>query len=578
MLLSIVALVFSVALGLVLPLVIRSLVDSVFADFNTQLLNQLVVGLIIVFILQAIFSFIHRLSLAYVGERAIADIRIAVYTHLLRLSLTFYANQRTGELVSRLTNDLSLLQTAITNNVVALIRQVLTLFGAAILLFLLNWRLTLFILVGIPIITIVMVLLGRKIREASRMVQDALAEAANVLQETTAGIRIVKSFAREPYEIGRFSSRVNETYRAAMYRARIGAFLGPFIGFIAFTSITLTLWYGSLEVIAGRLTAGGLVAYLIYTLMVAAPIATLAGLYTQFQSALGASERVFGLMDTKADIVDKPGAMHLPPVQGEVIFDQVSFDYTETIPVLDDISFSARPGQVTALVGPSGAGKTTLVNLIPRFYEVMQGGIRVDGFDVRDVMVDSLREQIGIVPQETILFSATVLENIRYGRLDASDDEVIAAARAANAHQFISEDLEDGYETVVGEMGVKLSGGQRQRVAIARAILKAPRILILDEATSALDSESERLVQEALERLMQGRTTFVIAHRLSTITKADRILVLDKGRLVEQGAHGELMTNSEGLYRRLHQMQFSFDSEGELLEHDEFAPIFNQVS
>ncbi len=578
MLVSIVALVFSVALGLVLPLVIRSLVDSVFVDFNTQLLNMLVGGLIIVFILQALFGFIHRLSLSYVGERAIADIRIAVYTHLLRLSLTFYANQRTGELVSRLTNDLSLLQTAITDSVVALIRQILTLIGAAILLFLLNWRLTLFILVGIPIITLVMMLLGRRIREASRMVQDALAEAANVLQETVGGIRIVKSFAREPYEIGRFSARVNETYRAAMYRARISAVLGPFIGFIAFTSITLTLWFGSMEVIAGRLTAGGLVAYLVYTLMVAAPIATIAGLYTQFQSALGASERVFGLMDTVPDITDKPGAMALPHVKGEVIFDHVSFDYTEAIPVLEDISFSARPGQLTALVGPSGAGKTTLVNLIPRFYEVMEGGISIDGFDVRDVIVDSLREQIGIVPQETILFSDTVMENIRYGRLDASDDEVIEAAVAANAHQFISDDLENGYETVVGEMGVKLSGGQRQRVAIARAILKAPRILILDEATSALDSESERLVQEALERLMRGRTTFVIAHRLSTITKADRILVLDKGRLVEQGAHAELMANSDGLYRRLHQMQFSFDVEGKLLLDEEIAADFSPVS
>jgi subfamily B ATP-binding cassette protein MsbA len=508
-----------------------------------------------------------------VGERAIADIRISVYTQLLRLSLTFYANQRSGELVSRLTNDLSLLQTAITDNVVGLIRQILTLLGAAILLFLLNWRLTLFILIGIPIITLVMLLLGRRIREASRMVQDALAEAANVLQETVGGIRIVKSFAREPYEIGRFSARVNETYRAAMYRARISAVLGPFIGFIAFTSITLTLWFGSLEVIAGRLTAGGLVAYLVYTLMVAAPIATIAGLYTQFQSALGASERVFGLMDTKPDIRDKPGARSLPHVQGEVIFNHVSFDYTETIPVLEDISFRARPGQVTALVGPSGAGKTTLVNLIPRFYDVMEGEIRIDGYDVRDIEVDGLREQIGIVPQETLLFSDTVMENIRYGRLDASDDEVIEAARAANAHQFISEDLENGYETVVGEMGVKLSGGQRQRVAIARAILKAPRILILDEATSALDSESERLVQEALERLMQGRTTFVIAHRLSTITRADWILVLDKGSLVEQGAHDELMANNKGLYYRLHQMQFSFPIEGELLVYDDPVSI-----
>jgi subfamily B ATP-binding cassette protein MsbA len=405
-----------------------------------------------------------------------------------------------------------------------------------------------------------MVFLGRKIRGASRMVQDRLAEAASVVEETTAGIRIVKSFAREEHEIARFSARVNETFTAAMRRARIAAVLGPLIGFMAFASITVTLWFGSYEVLQGRLTAGGLVAYLVYTMMVAAPVASLAGLYAQFQSALGAAERLFALLDTHSDIITRPDVPALPPVSGEVVFDQVHFDYAKGTPVLRGVSFCARPGQLIALVGPSGAGKSTLVNLIPRFYDVRTGRITIDGNDIRDVNVHSLRSQIGLVPQETILFSDTVATNIRYGRLDATQEEVEVAARAANAHKFIVDDLPLGYETPVGERGIKLSGGQRQRVAIARAILKDPRILILDEATSSLDSESEALVQEALERLMAGRTSFVIAHRLSTVLNADRILVLNRGRVVEQGTHAELLGDRHGLYARLYRMQFADDT------------------
>lgn len=557
MFVSIVALLFSVALGLILPLVIRNLVDVVLIDKNQLRLNQIAAGLIIVFIAQAIFSLVHRLSLAYVGERAIADIRIEVFSHLQTLSLKFFAERRTGELVSRLTNDVSLLQEAITNNLVALLRQAITLIGAAILLFFLNWRLTLVILTGIPIITLVMVTLGKRIRAASVTVQDRLAGAASILEETTSGVRIVKSFTREAYEITRFAQEVNATFRAAMERARVASVLGPFIGFLAFASITLTLWFGSYEVIQGRLTAGGLVAYLVYTMLVASPIASLAGLYTQFQSALGAAERLFALLDTTADVQSRPGAPILPPVAGEVVFEGVSFHYAEEAPVLHNVSFHARPGQTIALVGPSGAGKSTLINLIPRFYDPIAGRVLVDGQDVRDVDLNSLRTQVGLVPQETILFSDTVEANIRYGKLDATMEEVEQAARAANAHEFIMSALTEGYATRVGERGVKLSGGQRQRVAIARALLKNPRILILDEATSSLDSASENLVQEALERLMAGRTSFVIAHRLSTILQADWILVLDGGHVVEQGRHAELLENDQGLYRYLYEMQFA---------------------
>ena len=556
MVVSIIALLFSVGLGLILPLVVRNLVDLILVDNDLPQLNRLAIGLFLVFILQSIASFFHRLSLAYVGENAVVDIRVEIYSHLQALSLRFFGDFRTGEIVSRITNDTSMLQSAITDDLVALLRQVITLVGAAVLLFWLDWRLTLIILLGVPFITLTMVWLGRKIRKESKIVQDALAKSASVVEETTVGVRIVKSFTRERYEIDRFSRAVEEIYAAAMRRARISATLGPIIGFLAFTSITITLWFGAYEVIQGQMTAGDLVAYLIYTMMVAAPIASLAGLYARFQGAIGATERLFDLLDEKPDIISKPDATVLPALRGEVRFEQVSFTYSADIPVLNEVSFEAQPGQVIALVGPSGAGKTTLVSLIPRFWDVNEGKVFIDGFDIRDVDLVSLREQIGIVPQETILFADSVFANIQYGNLDATKEQVEAAAKAANAHDFILSDLPEGYQTEVGERGVKLSGGQRQRVAIARAILKDPRILILDEATSSLDSESEGLVQEALEHLMQSRTSFVIAHRLSTVTNADWVLVLNEGRLVEQGTHQSLLEDSGGLYARLYEIQF----------------------
>jgi subfamily B ATP-binding cassette protein MsbA len=551
------ALVVSSLLGLVLPLVVRNLVDFVFVDKDFADLNRVTVALVVVFVFQSLFTFIQQMALAYVGEHAVADIRIDVYTHLQELPLSFYAERRTGELVSRLTNDVALLQQSITWNLVILLRQVITIVGAAALLFWLDWRLTLLILLVVPIITLTMVYLGGRIRAASVGVQDALAEVSSVAEETTRGVRIVKSFARETHEVGRFSGAVMKLYHAAMHRARTNAMLAPIIGLIASITITGILYYGGSQVILGRLTPGDLIAYLIYTVLIASPVAIMADLYGQFQAAIGASQRMLDLLDTPPELADAPDATPLPPVAGDVIFDSVSFHYTTAIDVINDVSFVARAGQLIALVGPSGAGKSTLVNLIPRFYDVVAGCVTIDGLDVRDVTLRSLREQIGIVPQETLLFSGTVYDNIRYGRLEATRAEIEAAAMAANAHRFIVDDLAEGYETTVGEHGVKLSGGQRQRIAIARAILKDPRILILDEATSSLDSASESLVQEALERLMVGRTSFVIAHRLSTVLNADWILVMNRGAIVEQGTHAALLLNPDGLYAQLYRMQFA---------------------
>jgi subfamily B ATP-binding cassette protein MsbA len=550
-----VALVAGTLLGLLMPLVVRTVIDVVFVERNLALLNRFTAVLALIFLGQALFSFVNRYQSAYIGERVVADLRQQLYRHLVTLSLRFFADRRTGELVSRVINDVTTLQAAVTDNLITLLQQSLTLVGGVIFLFWLDWRLTSVILAGIPVVTLTMVYLGRKIRRAATEVQDRLAEAAAVVDESIGGIRIVKSFAREAYEAARFANSIEATFQAAMQRVKISAILAPTIGFMAFMSLTITLWFGGYEVIQGYLSPGELVAFLIYTLLVAGPIAAFSGLYSQFQSALGATERLFELLDLQADIADAPNAQSLPTIVGRVCFEEVSFEYDSSLPVLRQVSLTAAPGQVMALVGPSGAGKTTLVNLLSRFYDVSAGRITIDGHDIRHVTSLSLRQQIGIVPQETALFSDTIRENIRYGNLDATQAEIEVAAQAANAHEFITK-LPQGYDTRVGERGIKLSGGQRQRVAIARAILKNPRILILDEATSSLDSESEQFVQEALERLMKGRTTFVIAHRLSTIINADWIVVMEHGRIVEQGRHSTLVGRKDGLYHKLHAMQF----------------------
>ncbi|ARA93965.1 ABC transporter ATP-binding protein [Rhodothermaceae bacterium RA] len=542
------------AIWLVVPLGLRSLLDAVFVEANGRLLDRMALGLVVLFLVQALVGFGGRYLLEWTGERIVADLRQRLYAHLNRLDFRFFANQRTGDLTSRLTNDVSSVRNAVTNALVNLLTQALTLAGSVVLMVTLNWRLSLIIFAVVPPTTLAARYFGRKIRVLARAIQDRLADTTAVAEEALMAVRLVKAFAREPYEVQRYNAAVENLFGEARRRVVISQIFWSVVGTTFMMALVAIFWFGGTEVLAGRLTAGDLVAFIFYAFNIARSVGGLSQLYTVFNSAAGASERIFELLDTTPEVRDAPGAATLPPVRGAVRFEDVSFQYEPGRPVLRGITLSVEPGETVALVGPSGAGKTTLLNLIPRFYDPTAGRLLVDGHDLRGVTLRSLRTQIAVVPQEVHLFGTSIRENIRYGRLDATDAEIEAAARAANAHAFI-EALPNGYDTTVGERGLKLSGGQRQRIAIARALLRDARILLLDEATSSLDSASEALVQEALERLMTDRTTFIIAHRLSTVLHADRIVVLDRGRIVQQGTHAALVAE-DGLYRDLAALQF----------------------
>ncbi len=541
---------------LAIPWIIgKGLIDSaLLKEKNLDLLNLIALGLVGLLGIKALFSFGQSYLTHLVSTKVITDLRNVLYRHLQYLSLGFYKKKHTGEIISRVVNDVEVIQNAVTAFLSSFFANILVFIGVLGFIFYMNWRLSLCVLAILPFLAFAMGKFGTWIKEFSGFVQSKMADISSRLEETISGIEVVKSFTMERHEIEKFR-RINlKMLQLIIRRARVIAALTPLMETLAFIGLIAILWYGGREVVQGELTMGELITFLGYIGIAVNPLSQISQAYGFFQQAIASAERVFEILDTPPEITEIPGAKEMPSIKGQIKFESISFGYNERDLVLENISLTVEPGEKVALVGVSGVGKTTLVSLVPRFYDPTSGRITIDGYDIKKVKVASLREQISIVPQETILFSGTIRDNITYGSREANQEEIIAAASQANIHDFILS-LPQGYDTEIGERGVKLSGGERQRIAIARAILRNPRILILDEATSALDTQTEAQVKEALDKLLENRTSFIIAHRLSTIMGANRVVVLNNKKIDQIGSHEELLAQG-GIYTQLYQAQF----------------------
>ncbi|MDN3673535.1 ABC transporter transmembrane domain-containing protein [Flavobacterium branchiarum] len=555
---GLVFLLFTGATALAFPKLMGMLIDCVKNKDNSEA-NMIALGLVVILFLQSICSFFRLSLFVNFTENTLANLRSALYSNLVKLPMSFFSQKRVGELNSRISADITQIQDTLTSTIAEFLRQFILIIGGVILLATESLKLTLLMLSVVPLVAVAAVIFGRFIRKYSKKVQDQVAESQVIVEETMQGISIVKAFANEWYEIARYNGKIKEVVKLAIKGGKYRGYFASFIIFCLFGAIVAVVWYGVRLSIAGEMSVGQLISFVLYSTFVGASFGGIAELYAQIQKAIGATERVFELLDESPEKINShQKSTPIEKIQGNVTFKNVQFSYPsrKEIMVLKDVNFTAKFGQKIAIVGPSGAGKSTISSLLLRFYDIDAGEIIVDGKNIYDYDLENLRGNMSIVPQDVILFGGTIRENIAYGKPDATEEEILLAAKQANAFNFI-EGFPEKFDTLVGERGIKLSGGQRQRIAIARALLKNPSILILDEATSSLDSESEKLVQEALEILMQGRTSIIIAHRLSTIRSADQILVLDNGIISEQGTHQELIALENGTYKNLSNLQFS---------------------